>query len=428
VKTGEGQLIIAVTSSAPFSDSDEVFAQDEVSAMMAAGPPVVVVPMRIRRRTPNSAAAADGMAGRCVGIPLLSPAVIRGALSTLARRPGRSLRAMARALRASGSLRSFVVNLASMPKALWLADLVLSRRATQIHAYWLAHTATAAMVAAEIARVSWSASGFRWDIDASNALTPKLQSAQFIRCADELGYGQLTTLAARVPDSAPIVLVRTGVALPRRSVWASVQLQPTLLCCPAAFVEKKGHGFLLEATRRLVDRGYPMRLELFGDGPLRASIEGQADALGLGSVAVFHGNVPLFELRRFLNENRPTCVLASIRASDGQEEGIPVTLVEALANGAPVVSTRSGSIETLVLDGCGLLVPPGDPAALASAIAEVIDDVEAAAKRCETGYRRVLEEFDLKNTAARMADLISGAGVRGLKAPNCTSPSPPHGQ
>jgi colanic acid/amylovoran biosynthesis glycosyltransferase len=120
---------------------------------------------------------------------------------------------------------------------------------------------------------------------------------------------------------------------------------------------------------------------------------------------VFHGGVPLAELQAFLREHRPTCVLPSIVAADGQVEGIPVTLVEAMANGAPVVSTRSGSIETLVVPGTGTLVDPGDEAALAAALLDVIAAPEAAHTRCLAAADRLLGEFDLEHTAARIAEL-----------------------
>jgi glycosyltransferase involved in cell wall biosynthesis len=296
----------------------------------------------------------------------------------------------------------------SLPKALWLADLVQRRGAVHIHAYWLSHTATSAMVASEITAIPWSGSGYRWDIDAANSLRAKFSSAQFIRVADELGLDRLRRAADGIPAAAPLVLVRTGVAVPAREAWAHQPIHPLILCCPANFVEKKGHAVLVAAAQQLAAQYPNLRLEFFGDGPLRPQIEKALAEVGLGAMATFHGTRPLEEFRAFLRENRPICVLPSIRTADGQEEGIPVTLVEALANGAPVVSTRSGSIETLILDGCGLLVAPGDADELATALAAVADDPDAAARRCEQGHDRVVGEFDIERTAARMLLLQTG--------------------
>jgi lipopolysaccharide/colanic/teichoic acid biosynthesis glycosyltransferase/glycosyltransferase involved in cell wall biosynthesis len=405
----EAPLVVAVTASVPFSDHEEAFVQDELTAVLLTGAALLVVPMRTHRPDPNQAARTSGLADHTRGLPLLSPRILAGALTTLARRPRRSLRAVTGALLQSGGLRNLGVNLLSVPKALWLAGVVRRTGAAHLHAYWLSHTATAAMVAAEIEGIPWSGTGYRWDIDIANALPAKLRSAAFVRCADELGLGRLTAAAATVAEAAPVVLIRTGVALPDRSAWSDHPVQPLVLACPAAFVEKKGHAVLVRAVRQLVDDHPGIRLHFFGDGPLRSDIERQVEEAGFGSSATFHGTVPLEEFRGFLRQHRPTCVLPSIRTADGQEEGIPVTLVEALANGAPVVSTRSGSIETLILDGCGLLVTPGDAEALAAALAEVMDDPAAAAHRCDTGYKRLLDEFDLEDTAGRMVALQTGS-------------------
>ncbi len=399
--------VVSVTASVPFSDHEEAFVQDELTAMLDAGASVLVVPMRMHRAHANDAARDSGLDARTLALPLVSLQIITGAVSTLFRRPLRSAAAVRTVLLRSGGARNLGVNLGSLPKALWLAGVVRRTRAAHVHAYWLSHTATAAMVAAGIEGIPWSGTGYRWDIDAANALPAKLATAAFIRCADELGQQRLGEAAATVPRAAPIVLVRTGVALPDPSEWCGRPLQPHILACPAAFVEKKGHSFLLRAARRLRDRHPGIEVHLFGDGPLRRDIEVQARDLGLMGCTTLHGTVPLEEFRGFLRHQRPTCVLPSIRTADGQEEGIPVTLVEALANGAPVVSTRSGSIETLVLDGCGLLVDPADVDALAGALADVIENPAAAAGRCDKGYQRLVDEFDLDGTARHMLELQS---------------------
>lgn len=403
--------MIAVTGSVPFSEDEEAFVQDELTEMLHQGAVMQVVPMRRRMRSANAAAVRSGLADVSHPAPVLSFSIVLGALGTLARRPRRSVLSVARALRASGSRRNLQVNLATIPKALWLAGLVRRWGADHLHAYWLSHTATAAMVAGTIEQVPWSATGYRWDIDAANALELKLSGSDFIRCADELGQSQLSTAAAEVNATSEVVLVRTGVHIPERSAWERTPVDPLLLCCPAAMVEKKGHRVLLSAVAAIHKEHPDVELHLFGDGPLRAQIESQVDDLGLRPNVVLHGNVTLDELQAFFRERRPVCVLPSIRASDGQQEGIPVTLVEAMANGSPVVSTRSGSIAALVTPGTGTLVEPGDHEALAAAIGALIADPRAADSRCHAAADRLLGEFDLHHTAATMLGLV-GDGRR----------------
>jgi hypothetical protein len=394
--------VVAVTSSVPFSVGDEVFVQDELTEIHAQGGALVVVPMRRRQRAANDAARTAGLDRVARAEPLASARVLLGALAVLIRHPIRSTRAVLGALVASGGRRNLAVNLTSIPKQLWLARVVARSGASHIHAYWLGHSATAAMVASSITGVPWSASGFRWDIDAANALDRKLGSARFVRCADELGQSQLEERAAALEGSAPIVRVRTGVAVPARDAWDARPVQPASLCCPAIFVEKKGHAVLLAALRLVRERNAGTTLDLFGTGPDEGKVRALVAELDVGDAVRFQGHVALDDLRSHLRSTRPVCVLASIKASDGQEEGIPVTLIEAMANGAPVVSTRSGSIPTLVLDGCGLLVEPGDADALAAALLDVAADLAAADARCRAAYDRLIGEYDLVHTAATM--------------------------
>jgi glycosyltransferase involved in cell wall biosynthesis len=401
--------VIAVTASVPFSTDEEAFVQDELAEMYRQGLSLSIFPMRRRSVEPNEPARKSGLADVVVGERLVSRAIVAGALRTVGRQPRRSLSAIASALRASHGRRNFLVNASSGLKALWLAGQVDRLNARHLHAYWLSHTSTTAMIAAKIAGITWSATGYRWDIDADNALDLKLSTASFIRCADELGERQLRQAALRIPDACPIYLVRTGVPIPPTAAWSSTRVGTTVICCAAAFVEKKGHAVLLSAFKEVRRRRPAMELHLFGDGPLRDAITAQVRDLGLVGVVILHRVVPLEDLRSFLRTRRPIYVQPSIQASDGQQEGIPVTLIEAMANGAPVVSTRSGSIASLILDNCGLLVPPKDAAALAEALVATAEDPVAAHHRCLDAVARLKGDFDLFDTAARMQQLVRAA-------------------
>ena len=122
-----------------------------------------------------------------------------------------------------------------------------------------------------------------------------------------------------------------------------------------------------------------------------------------------HGVAPLDGTRAFLRERRPIVVLPSIRADDGQEEGIPVVLIEAMANGCPVVSTRTGAIPDLVIDGCGWLVADRDPEALTRALTVVADDPAHTARIVNAAVRRVAGDFDREVSALRLAELCGFA-------------------
>jgi glycosyltransferase involved in cell wall biosynthesis len=155
-----------------------------------------------------------------------------------------------------------------------------------------------------------------------------------------------------------------------------------------------------------------MHLHLFGQGPLLSDVTAAVKVRGLVDQVTFHGVVPLAELRAFLLDRRPVVVLPSITAEDGQQEGIPVVLIEAMAAGCPVVSTRTGSIPSLVLDGCGWLVDGGDSVGLSRAIQSVADDPAATQSVTKAAADRVTGQFELGATAAQLAGLIRRDGSR----------------
>jgi glycosyltransferase involved in cell wall biosynthesis len=134
-------------------------------------------------------------------------------------------------------------------------------------------------------------------------------------------------------------------------------------------LQSKGFPTLLRALARLNDRRRDWRLDVFGDGPETSSYETSAAALGLGEQVEFHGP-------------RPKPVIAqTMRASDlfvlpSRFDNLPCVIVEALASGLPVVSTKVGGIPELVDERSGRLVPPDDPIALTDALDSTLEEID----------------------------------------------------
>jgi glycosyltransferase involved in cell wall biosynthesis len=106
-------------------------------------------------------------------------------------------------------------------------------------------------------------------------------------------------------------------------------------------------------------------------------------------------------------------VQPSIVDRQGRREGIPVTLMEAMASGLPVVASRLSGLPELIEDGrSGLLVPPGDARALADALARLCAEPELRAALGRGARARVEAEFDLRDGARRLAQVIQGVGAR----------------
>jgi glycosyltransferase involved in cell wall biosynthesis len=168
----------------------------------------------------------------------------------------------------------------------------------------------------------------------------------------------------------------------------------------ATFKRQKGHRFLIEAIASLAPRFPRLRLLLIGDGELADDIRADVDSRGLS------GAVQLLGTRRDIPDllaSSDSFVLPSLW------EGLPVALIEAMASGLPVVATRVSGTEQVVEDGStGWLVPPGDPSALAKAIAKLLSDPVRATAVAAAGRVRVNEEFGAAAQAERLLRLFEG--------------------
>jgi phosphatidyl-myo-inositol dimannoside synthase len=176
-------------------------------------------------------------------------------------------------------------------------------------------------------------------------------------------------------------------------------------------VERKGVRHLIDAMGKLApDLG--AELVIVGDGPERAALERLAGGTGLEGRIAFRGRVPEAELKAAYGA-ASVLVLPAIVDSRGDTEGLGVVLLEAMSYGVPVVGSHVGGITDIVTDGeTGLLVRPGDPAALAQALDRLARDRSLAARLGEAGARLVRERFSWPAIVARWEACYAAALAR----------------
>lgn len=164
----------------------------------------------------------------------------------------------------------------------------------------------------------------------------------------------------------------------------------------------KGFDVLLNALAVLRDRGVAFESVVIGEGTERARLLALRDALGLADRVVFTGAKPQAEVHAAMAQ-ATLMVMPCVVTDDGNADGIPNVLTEAMASGLAVVSTRVSGIPELVDDGVnGLLVPPRDPLALAEAIAGMLADPERRGAFAREGRRKVERDFNVHIEAGRL--------------------------
>jgi colanic acid/amylovoran biosynthesis glycosyltransferase len=170
-------------------------------------------------------------------------------------------------------------------------------------------------------------------------------------------------------------------------------------------VEKKGCEYLLRAMQKVQQEQPECELIIIGDGPLRTSLEGLAQELGV--CCNFRGTQPATAVREALSSARVFCV-PSVTAANGDSEGLPTVLAEAQAMGIPVVSTTHGGIPEIIVNGVnGLLVPERDAGSLAAALVLLLSDEQRWRQFHRAALHNVEQYFDLQTQTAQLESIYS---------------------
>ena len=178
-------------------------------------------------------------------------------------------------------------------------------------------------------------------------------------------------------------------------------------------VEKKGLEYSIQAVMQLA-RAHRVQYDIVGEGPLRGSLAELIDKLDAGSCVKLHGAQSGDVVRKMMAAAH-LFVLASVTAQDGDEEGTPVSLMEAQAVGMPVVATFHGGIPEIVLDGqSGMLVPERDVRALSEALKFLVEHPQKWREMGRAGRNHVEQHFDVEKLNGQLLALyqeaISSAG------------------
>jgi glycosyltransferase involved in cell wall biosynthesis len=296
----------------------------------------------------------------------------------------------------------------------------LPKDVEHLYAHFLHTPCSVARYTAALRGLTWSVSAHAKDIwtipDWEKA--EKLSDAAWTVTCTSAGAKHLQMLAA---DST-IELVHHGVDAARfppatRSVTRDGRdpAQPVLLLSVGRAVPKKGYADLLTALS-LLPGDLAWRFVHVGGGPLLPALKDQAQRLGLAPRIEWQGAQPEAAVRAAY-AGADLFVLASRTMADGDRDGIPNVIAEAMSQGLAVVATPTGSIGEVVVPGeTGLLVAPDDPPALAAAIADLLSDAGRRAKLGTAGERRIHGSFP----AARGFDRIAALLWHSL---SCVSPS-----
>lgn len=299
-----------------------------------------------------------------------------------------------------------------------LALLVIERGITRLHAHFASAQARVAAVAAGLADVPWSVTTHAKDIFHESVnrglLSVLLHAADHVVAISAFNEAHLRTIA---PD-ARIVRVANGLDLTGFPFRAPppVDGRPLRILAVGRLVEKKGFDGLLDAVMGARSTGLDLRLDIAGDGELAIPLRDKAARLGLDDVVTWLGSRPQDEVHRLLDA-ADVFVAPCVVGADGNADGLPTVILEAMAVGTPVISTAVTGIPEVVRGSIdepdtGILLAPGDVDGLVRALHALASpgfprhDVAARARML------VGAEHDTTRQAERLAQHSRRTGVR----------------
>lgn len=390
--------LLIVTSIFPYS-SAEPFLRPEISSLIARGHIVYVAPLQPGAQIPHENAAFAKHT-------LVSPLFNTRTVSTVVRQHRRALLALRIAVAPKSRAAIRLKNLATIPKALWLAERASDLGIDHIHCHWAGCTATAGMIAAQCSGIGWSFTAHRWDIAENNLFAVKAASAEFVRFISDDGILQATE-QGYLQNAQRVCLVHMGVSVPPEETFGLVERPKShdlpIVVCPAHLIERKGHYLLFEAMERLVADWPNLQLWLAGRGPLEKVLRADAIARGLEHNVRFLGQIPNDELLGLYKTGRVAAVVLP-----SLHEGIPVALIEAMSFAIPVIGSDVGGTRELLANGGGTLIRPGDACGLAEGLADILRDPSSALVAARRGRDRVKQAFDIETITGTLERLYEG--------------------
>jgi colanic acid/amylovoran biosynthesis glycosyltransferase len=401
IEAGENEVSLRVAfMTGQYPRATDTFIQREVAALRALGHHVQTFSIRMPPQSEN--VEAEITAARKSTIYLLPPrGLVLSHLAQLLLSPKRYFAALALAWKiCPPGISAMARQAAYFAEAAILVRLMKKHALSHLHNHFADSSCSVAAIAAEMGGTTYSftihgpAEFYEprfWRID------EKVRRALFVNCISLFCRSQVMLFA---PSDCwgKLRIVHCGVDSNLFEIKGHKGRGNQLLFV-GRIAAVKGLPILLEALTKLEG----VTLNIAGDGPDRARLEEEAQALNISSRVKFLGYQSQQQVRKLLKQ-------ADLFVMSSFAEGVPVVLMEAMAAGVPVVATRIAGIPELVRDGhSGLLVAPGDANEMAMAIDRLLGDAELRNRFAIAGRQDIEREYNIQTESRWLATILSGA-------------------
>ncbi len=304
---------------------------------------------------------------------------------------------------------------AVVPNAVELAGRLEADGITHLHVHWATYPATMALVVNRLTGLPFSISAHAYDIYMVTRMLPaKIAAAKYVFTCAKTNAAFLRRYAA-AEDASKIIVNYHGVDTQRFAPPTERPPHPELRIVSCGQLERyKGMHLLVEACGTLHREGIAVECWIVGEGPYRAHLEQQIDALGMRDRIHLTGAQPHSEVARLLSEADVFALASELGGTPGRRDVIANVIVEAMAAGLPVIASRIPGAEELVDDGVsGFLVRPNRADEVAQALRTLAGDASLRQRVGVAARAKILQDFDNHKNVQEMASMLAAAAHRG---------------
>ena len=398
--------IAYITSQYP--EFHETFVAREVEALRKTGTDVLIY--SLKKPPPNGADLYPGHRSIVRNLPFFfSRRVLSSNLLEFAQRPQKFISSLVWLVkhyykRPIDLLKSLVV----FPETIAFAREI-RRDNRVVHAHWATIPTAMGIVIKKMTGTSLSITAHAWDIFLSPPELLKEKIALSNGVVTCTGYNVKYLKNICIPeDKDKIWLNYHGLDFSVFENLPSNSLNDGTLKIVAVgrLVEQKGFIYLIRSLFELGKKDIPVSLTIIGDGPLEHELKNEAKGLPKGVSIHFVGRVAHMETLRTM-ANSDVMVAPSVVAADGDRDGIPNVVIEAMACGLPIVASNVSGIPEIVINNeTGFLIEPSNPEALAEAFMKIFSDRENATKMGAVGREMMRERFDVNKNIQEFLGLL----------------------
>ncbi|RRZ88463.1 glycosyltransferase family 4 protein [Erwinia sp. 198] len=289
-----------------------------------------------------------------------------------------------------------------------LALAVRQHALRHLHAHFATQAATVARLAAKFSDISWSFTAHAKDIyyryDTDIQLARKIQDASHVITVSDYNLAWLCERYGG--DRQKVSRLYNGLDL-RQFPWLSPLKRQAHILAVGRLVPKKGFRVLIAALAQLQAKAIPFHCTLIGDGPERSALEAAVVSCELQAKVSFTGLLSRQRVAKAIQQSAMV-VAPCIISEDGDRDGLPTIMVEAMALGTPVISTRVAGIPELVIDGqTGLCVGPEDVVGLADAMVMLLSGQDMREKLARQARRMIVRDYDIDRNIMEMQKIFT---------------------